>query len=213
MGVPEEAAAVTQPFATAHVDAELNWGNLDEELAEKVRRAALKASKAAQRELNKIKFTPNVDVTQLRRDIRMIEGLTARVGLDVSQAEVRRFVREISAKLRDDQPVVHVNPIVDMVRLRGQLRNLPDGKVKVGLYVTQAEINRFASDLRARLSIANIQVPVGLNIRDEAAFAARIAQLTRDRTMNVRVNQSGGVGASAAVVVGAAAGTAACSPD
>ncbi|SNS58038.1 phage tail protein [Rhodococcoides kyotonense] len=185
---------MTQPFATAHVDAELNWGNLDEELATKVRAAALKASRAAQRELNRIKFTPNVDVSQLRRDIRMIEGLTARVNLDVSQAEIRRFVRDISVKLRDNRPVVHVNPVVDMARLRGQLRQLPDGKVKVGLYVTNAEVRRFATELRAMLSLANIQMPIGLDVRNEAAFIARINELTRDRTMNVRMNQSGGGG-------------------
>ncbi|WP_188544427.1 hypothetical protein [Rhodococcoides trifolii] len=53
---------MTEPFSTAVVDAELNWGNLDTALEEKVRRAARKASQVAQREFDRGRLTAEVKI-------------------------------------------------------------------------------------------------------------------------------------------------------
>jgi phage-related protein len=191
----EEAAAVTQPFATAHVDAELNFGDLDAQLEARVTQAAQKASRIAQRELNKIKFTPQVDATALRAQLRAIDNLKVNVGLNVTKAEVRRFITELQRTIdAGRRPVVHIIPAIDEMVLRERLSRLPEGRINVGLNVTTAEINRFATDVRARLAAAGLVGDVRLDIGNEAAFLARLRELTRDRSIDVDVNGGGGGG-------------------
>ena len=186
---------MTQPFASAHVSAELDWNNLDAELLAKVTAAAIKASKAAQRELNKIKFTPNVDTTRLRQDLREIKNLKVDVGLRINASEVRKFVAELNERFKTGRrPMLHVIPVLDEDVLRARLASLPEGRIKVGLSVSTAEVRRFASELRMQLATANIRVPVGLDLQGEAAFRARLDALTRDRTTRVNINSSGGGG-------------------
>lgn len=184
---------------------------------------------------NPIKLKANVDVShiqnvqvpvtakvaagQLKRDLRDIRDLHVDVGLRATAAERNRFVADLNQRLKDRRVLVYLTPVIDEQALRQRLTNMPNGRVNVELATTAAEINRFRTELRARL--AGITVPVGLTLQGEADLRRALDQLTRDRRVNVEVDVDadtraldkltslGGLGKIGAIGSAAAAGIAA----
>ncbi|WP_433597926.1 hypothetical protein ACQPXH_19235 [Nocardia sp. CA-135953] len=113
---------------------------------------------------------------------------TANVELRSTAAERNTFVAELNRRLKDRRILVYLTPVIDEQALRNRLNNMPEGRIKLGLDVSAAEMNRFITDLRRRLRDADFTVPVRMDLSNEAAFRARMEDLTRSRTVDVDVN-------------------------
>ncbi|WP_415395221.1 transglycosylase SLT domain-containing protein [Rhodococcus globerulus] len=191
---------MTAPYAKAVVEAELRWGDVGTEFERRVRVAAEKATKAAQKHFDRIKLAAKVDlnpnVVEFRRAVRAIKGVQADVGLRVTKSEVNRFSAELNALLAKKKFIAHVQPVLDEASFRERMKSLPDGRVNINLNVTAGEIRRFVQWLKTKLATENITVPVNLHM-DEAAYRARLALLTAPVTQTVNiVTQGSGAGNS-----------------
>lgn len=163
---------MTVPFANAVVQATLKWDNLDDELERKVRLAADRAAKAAQKHLDRIRLAANVD-------------------LDADTAEFRRVTQE-----RLDKAILsaHVNLRADTAKFHADVRAAVAslGKVKLDLDLDAGQIQPFVQGIEARLRAARITAPVFLEVANEAAFRAHIEYLTRPVTKHVIIRTIGG---------------------
>ncbi|WP_282775869.1 hypothetical protein [Nocardia sp. CC201C] len=192
---------MTLPFAEAHVSAQLDWNDLDDELDRRVAAAAEKARKTLQEKLDKWSLTAAVKLNPAVGDFRR----TAReklaqitvvkdVELRTTAAELNKWTLDLRDRLKRKAFRVNVTPRLDMTALNAQLANLPEARVNVTLRVTAAEAARFARDLRKFLRDADFRVPIRPDLTNAAAFSAALDQLTRDRTVDVRANMRGGLG-------------------
>jgi phage-related protein len=102
------------------------------------------------------------------------------------------FAAEAAAKLARVRATLPVQMVPDFTgfssALRAKLAAESVPRVAIGLHVTNDEIARFIAYVRAKLAAANVRLPITLQLVDEAGFQARVAALTRDRTMNVNVD-------------------------
>ena len=160
---------MTAPYATAVVQAKLDWGNIDAEFETRVRAAVEKASKAAQKNLDKIK-------------------LAAKVSLNPKIAEFRTETQE---KL-DNVKNLHANVKLKadtselVTKVAGMKSSLPKVEVSLEPKVSDTDFTKFVTDLRTRLVAANVEVPVTLTLND-AGYQARLRALTAS-PVNQRVN-------------------------
>lgn len=189
---------MTQPFASAHVVAELDWNNLDYELVARAREAARKAEAVVKRHFDRISLAAKVkltaDVTQLRKDVKEITDLVVDVELRLTAQALTDWTTKTRERLAKKRFYVDVSARFDDTDLRAKLAALPDALVSVNLRVTTAEMRRFRADLLARLAGINATIPVGLDLQGQAAFRAALDALTRPRTVDVTVRQRGGLG-------------------
>lgn len=133
-----------------------------------------------------VPVTAKLEVGKLKQDLRDIKGAYVDVELRSTAAERNKFVADLKARLKDRKIFVYLTPVIDEQALQQRLNNMPNGKVNIELAITQAEINRFRTELRARL--AGMTVPIGLTLQGESAIRAALDQLTRDRRVNVEVD-------------------------
>ncbi|WP_280246751.1 phage tail protein [Nocardia abscessus] len=191
---------MTEPFATAHVAAELDWNNLDEDLKVRVTAAAEEARKTLQEKLDKwslnatVKLKPSIgDFRKQAREKLAAVTLVKDVELRTTATELNRWTNALRERLKKKQFRVNVIPSLDMTELNARLANLPEATARVNLTVTAAERNRFAGWLRAWLASADFQAPIRADLQNAAQFRALLDQLTHDRTVDVRVRQRGGL--------------------
>lgn len=174
---------MTAPYAKAVVEAELRWGNVGTEFERRVRVAAEKAAKAAQKHFDRIKLAAKVDL----------------------KADTGLFSRETREKLKAMKFAADVTLRADTARFHADVRraiqNLPEANVKVTL--DAGSIQSFVAGIEARLRSARITAPVFLEVGNEAAFRAHLAFLTRPVTQTVNIVTNGGGAGS-----GGAAGSA-----
>lgn len=162
---------MTAPYAKAVVTAELDWGNVGTEFEARVRVAAEKAAKAAQKQFDRVRLAAKVsfraDVAEFRRETQE--------RLDKASFSANVVMRADTAKFHAD--------------VRKATKNLPGAKVKVTPEVKN--IQSFAQELEERLRVARITAPVFLAVANEADFLARIATLTRPVTQTVNIITTG----------------------
>ncbi|MGW4718255.1 phage tail protein [Nocardia sp. NPDC004260] len=191
---------MTEPFATAHVAAELDWNNLDEDLKLRVTAAAEEARKTLQEKLDKwslnatVKLKPSIgDFRKQAREKLAGVTLVKDVELRTTATELNRWTNDLRERLKKKQFGVNVTPRLDMTELNARLANLPEATARVNLTVTAAERNRFTRWLREWLASADFQAPIHADLRNAAQFRALLEQLTHDRTVDVHVRQRGGL--------------------
>ncbi|MGQ5692149.1 transglycosylase SLT domain-containing protein [Rhodococcus erythropolis] len=162
---------MTAPYAKAVVTAELDWGNVGTEFEARVRVAAEKAAKAAQKQFDRVRLAAKVsfraDVAEFRRETQE--------RLDKASFSANVVMRADTAKFHAD--------------VRKATKNLPGAKVKVTPDVKN--IQSFVQELEERLRVAQITAPVFLAVANEADFLARIATLTRPVTQTVNIITTG----------------------
>ncbi|MBF6298212.1 hypothetical protein IU459_11740 [Nocardia amamiensis] len=192
---------MTEPFATAHVAAELDWNNLDDELNARVTAAAEEARKTLQEKLDKwslnatVKLKPSIgDFRKQAREKLAGVTLVKDVDLRTTATELNRWTNDLRERLKKKQFRVNVTPSLDMTELNARLAHLPEGTVNIKLAVTQAEAQRFARALRQFLRDADFTAPIRPELTNSAVFRTALDELTRDRTVDVRANMRGGLG-------------------
>lgn len=162
---------MTAPYAKAVVTAELDWGNVGTEFEARVRVAAEKAAKAAQKQFDRVRLAAKVsfraDVAEFRRE---------------TQERLNRASFSANVVLRADTAKFHAD-------VRKATKNLPGAKVEVTPEVKN--IQSFVQGLEERLRVARITAPVFLAVANEADFLARIATLTRPVTQTVNIITTG----------------------
>lgn len=162
---------MTAPYAKAVVTAELDWGNVGAEFEARVRVAAEKAARAAQKQFDRIRLAAKVsfraNVAEFRRE---------------TQERLDRAAFSAKAVLRADTAKFHAD-------VRKATKNLPGAKVEVTPEVKN--IQSFVQGLEERLRVARITAPVFLAVANEADFLARIATLTRPVTQTVNIITTG----------------------
>lgn len=162
---------MTAPYAKAVVTAELDWGNVGTEFEARVRVAAEKAAKAAQKQFDRVRLAAKVsfraDVAEFRRE---------------TQERLNRASFSANVVLRADTAKFHAD-------VRKATKNLPGAKVEVTPEVKN--IQSFVQELEERLRVAHITAPVFLAVANEADFLARIATLTRPVTQTVNIITTG----------------------
>ena len=162
---------MTAPYAKAVVTAELDWGNVGTEFEARVRVAAEKAAKAAQKQFDRVRLAAKVsfraNVAEFRRE---------------TQERLNRASFSANVVLRADTSRFHTD-------VRKATKNLPGAKVKVTPEVKN--IQSFVQELEERLRVARITAPVFLAVANEADFLARIATLTRPVTQTVNIITTG----------------------
>ncbi|WP_158170866.1 transglycosylase SLT domain-containing protein [Rhodococcus sp. JT-3] len=162
---------MTAPYAKAVVTAELDWGNVGTEFEARVRVAAEKAAKAAQKQFDRVRLAAKVsfraDVAEFRRE---------------TQERLDRAAFSASVVMRADTSKFHAD-------VRKATKNLPGAKVEVTPEVKN--IQSFVQGLEERLRVARITAPVFLAVANEADFLARIATLTRPVTQTVNIITTG----------------------
>jgi len=162
---------VTAPYAKAVVTAELDWGNVGTEFEARVRVAAEKAARAAQKQFDRVRLAAKVsfraNVAEFRRE---------------TQERLDRAAFSAKAVLRADTAKFHAD-------VRKATKNLPGAKVEVTPEVKN--IQSFVQGLEERLRVARITAPVFLAVANEADFLARIATLTRPVTQTVNIITTG----------------------
>lgn len=162
---------MTAPYAKAVVTAELDWGNVGTEFEARVRVAAEKAAKAAQKQFDRVRLAAKVsfraDVAEFRRE---------------TQERLNRASFSANVVLRADTAKFHAD-------VRKATKNLPGAKVEVTPEVKN--IQSFVQGLEERLRVARITAPVFLTVANEADFLARIATLTRPVTQTVNIITTG----------------------
>jgi len=168
---------VTAPYAKAVVEAELRWGNVGTEFERRVRVAAEKAAKAAQKHFDRIKLAAKVD---LKADT----GLFSREAREKLKA--MKFAADVT--LRADTSQFHAD-------VRRAIQNLPEANVNVTL--DSGSIQTFVAGIEERLRAARITAPVFLEVANESEFRAYLALLTRPVTQDVIIRTIGGGGGSA----------------
>ncbi|MDI9898444.1 transglycosylase SLT domain-containing protein [Rhodococcus sp. IEGM 1409] len=162
---------MTAPYAKAVVTAELDWGNVGAEFEARVRVAAEKAAKAAQKQFDRVRLAAKVsfraDVAEFRRE---------------TQERLNRASFSANVVLRAGTAKFHAD-------VRKATKNLPGAKVEVTPEVKN--IQSFVQGLEERLRVARITAPVFLAVANEADFLARIATLTRPVTQTVNIITTG----------------------
>lgn len=162
---------MTAPYAKAVVTAELDWGNVGTEFEARVRVAAEKAAKAAQKQFDRVRLAAKVsfraDVAEFRRE---------------TQERLNRASFSANVVMRADTAKFHAD-------VRKATKNLPGAKVKVTPEVKN--VQSFVQELEERLRVARITAPVFLAVANEADFLARIATLTRPVTQTVNIITTG----------------------
>lgn len=162
---------MTAPYAKAVVTAELDWGNVGTEFEARVRVAAEKAAKAAQKQFDRVRLAAKVsfraNVAEFRRE---------------TQERLNRASLSANVVMRADTSRFHAD-------VRKAAKNLPGAKVKVTPEVKN--IQSFVQELEERLRVAHITAPVFLAVANEADFLARIATLTRPVTQTVNIITTG----------------------
>lgn len=162
---------MTAPYAKAVVTAELDWGNVGAEFEARVRVAAEKAARAAQKQFDRIRLAAKVsfraNVAEFRRE---------------TQERLDRAAFSAKAVLRADTAKFHAD-------VRKATKNLPGAKVEVTPEVKN--IQSFVQGLEERLRVARIAAPVFLAVANEADFLARIGTLTRPVTQTVNIITTG----------------------
>lgn len=162
---------MTAPYAKAVVTAELDWGNVGTEFEARVRVAAEKAAKAAQKQFDRVRLAAKVsfraDVAEFRRE---------------TQERLNRASFSANVVLRADTAKFHAD-------VRKATKNLPGAKVEVTPEVKN--IQSFVQGLEERLRVARITAPVFLAVANEADFLTRIATLTRPVTQTVNIITTG----------------------
>lgn len=170
---------MTQPFATAHVRAELDWNNLDFEIVARAREAARSATAVIKRHLDKVVLACDVKLTaklgtfkaDARKELAEVV-LTHDVTLTVNSATLPRDIR---AALRE---------INRNFNFEIKVRAVPDfSRFPADMYRSLAEIRR----------LFDFEIPIRADLDDAAARAA-LENLTRDRTVDVNVRRRGGLG-------------------
>lgn len=165
---------MTAPYAKAVVEAELRWGNVGTEFERRVRVAAEKAAKAAQKHFDRIKLAAKVD---LNTDT----GLFGRE----TQNKLDSLSLVADVTLRADTAQFHAD-------VRRAIRNLPEANVNVTL--DSGSIQTFVAGIEERLRAARITAPVFLEVANESEFRAYLAVLTRPVTQDVIIRTIGGGG-------------------
>ncbi|MYV26398.1 transglycosylase SLT domain-containing protein [Rhodococcus sp. DSM 6344] len=162
---------MTAPYAKAVVTAELDWGNVGTEFEARVRVAAEKAAKAAQKQFDRVRLAAKVsfraNVAEFRRE---------------TQERLNKASLSANVVMRADTAKFHAD-------VRKATKNLPGAKVKVTPEVKN--IQSFVQELEERLRVARITAPVFLAVANEADFLARIATLTRPVTQTVNIITTG----------------------
>lgn len=186
---------MTAPYAKAVVTAELDWGNVSEEFETRVRIAAEKAAKAAQKHFDRIKLAAKVDLnantalfkteTQARLDNLR---LTAKVTLNANTAEFRR---ETQARLDKIRLTANVTLNADTAKFRAAVQNI---SARARVTLDPGPIQPLVRDIETRLRAARITAPVFLSVANEAEFRAHIATLTQTVTQHVNIVTHGGGG-------------------
>ncbi|MFE5789538.1 phage tail protein [Rhodococcus erythropolis] len=165
---------MTAPYANATVEATLNWGGLDAEFEARVRVAAEKAAKTAQKYFDRIR-------------------LAAKVDLKVDSALFRRETQAKISQLRFNADVtLRANTAAFHADVRRAARGLAEVTVKVKL--DAGRVQEFVAGVESRLRAAHITAPVFLEVANESAFRARISQLTQTVTQRVNIVTHGGGG-------------------
>ncbi|MDI9914344.1 transglycosylase SLT domain-containing protein [Rhodococcus sp. IEGM 1379] len=165
---------MTAPYANAVVTAELDWGNVGTEFEARVRVAAEKAAKAAQKQFDRVRLAAKVsfraDVVEFRRQ---------------TQERLNQSAFSATVVLRANTAKFHAD-------VRKATKNLPDATVKIKL--AAGNLQPFVREIEERLRVARITAPVFLEVANEADFLAHIATLTRPVTQTVNIVTNGGNG-------------------
>lgn len=160
---------MTAPYASAVVEAKLDWGNIDAEFETRVRAATKKAAESAQKNLNRIKLAAKVSlnpkVTEFRAETQKkldnVKNLRATVKLKADTSDLA-------------------------TKVAGMKSSLPKVEVSLKPKISDTDFKKFVTDLRTRLVAANVEVPVTLTLND-AGYQARLRALTAS-PVNQRVN-------------------------
>ncbi|MFC9549824.1 transglycosylase SLT domain-containing protein [Rhodococcus sp. NPDC056960] len=159
---------MTAPYASAVVEARLDWGNIDSEFEARVRAAVEKASKAAQKNLDKIKLAAKVSLNPKIAEFRT-----------ETQEKLDKVNLRANVKLKADTSEL-------AAKVAGMKSSLPKVEVSLKPKVSDSDFTKFVTDLRTRLVAANVEVPVTLTLND-AGYQARLRALTAS-PVNQRVN-------------------------
>lgn len=136
---------MTEPWASAHVDVELDFDNLDIEMVNRLRRSA----EIAQREVNK-----NFD-----KIVPLARSSFKRVG-DSYEAQMRRI------ETRTKIAVVAVNKAL------AKINRQVDVDVKVNTAQAIAEVRNALTAMRAQAASAGLDVDIAVTVDDTQAVAA-----------------------------------------
>ncbi|MGV9742874.1 hypothetical protein [Nocardia farcinica] len=196
---------MTEPFATAHVAAELDWNDLDSELQRRVTEAAEKARKTLQENLDKwtlsVKVKLEPSIADFRRAARLALReleLTKEVKLRTSAAELKRWADNLKERIGRQSFTASVRPTVNTARfpremqaaLR-QISRLFDFTIPVRPTV---DTTRFPRELQRKLRemsrLFDFTIPVRVEL-DLATARARLESFLRERSMQVRVQLIG----------------------
>ncbi|MEV0080904.1 hypothetical protein AB0H58_31215 [Nocardia neocaledoniensis] len=196
---------MTQPFASAHVKAELDWNNLDAELLARVRVAARKAEAALRAHFAQVQLATGVKLTANAANFRTeARKALAKISLDTAVTltpKLSNFRAQARAALAAVALTHDVTLTVNTATLPRDIRqalreiaNNFDFEIKIRAV---PDFSRFPADvLRSLAEIRrnfNFEIPIRAALDDAAARAA-LDRLTRDRTVDVNVRRRGGLG-------------------
>jgi phage-related protein len=190
---------LSSPWADARVEASLDYGNIDEELQQRLVRSTEIASKACQKHFRAIERAARTSATNTgqnweRAALRVSRAMeTAETRGGKALAALALHGQKAAAKLRDsfddafDRILAKATSVLASVR--AELRSLPNATVKltVEFSKTQAEVAARAIHTHLRNFVRLVLGPIefGVSLNDTAA-RARLTELTRTRT--VRIN-------------------------
>lgn len=196
---------MTQPFASAHVKAELDWNNLDAELLARVKIAARKAEATLRAHFAQVQLAARVKLTAEATNFRTeARKELAKIALNTAVTLVPRLrnFRSEARKALADVILTHdvtltVNSATLPRDIRASLREISrnfDFEIKVRAV---PDFARFPADMyRALAEIRrnfDFEIPIRAALDDAAARAA-LERLTRERTVDVNVRRRGGLG-------------------
>ena len=188
---------MTSPWATAHVDAELDWSNIDTELVTRLSRSAEIASRAVQRQFDQMERGGKRSFTRTGRSFEQTMRqmvLASKLAASQVNAHLRSIDNKVSVKVDVDAGSV--------TRLNAQLSALRDRVVSVRVDVDTgsavADLAAAITTMQAYASANPISVNVGI---DAAAAAAQLAALlaalqaqANANPIDIPVNPNGGLG-------------------
>ncbi|MFI7527476.1 hypothetical protein [Nocardia salmonicida] len=196
---------MTQPFASAHVKAELDWNNLDAELLARVKAAARKAEATLRAHFAQVQLAARVKLTAEATNFRSeARKALAKITLNTAVTLVPRLgnFRSEARKALAEVTLTHdvtltVNSATLPRDIRAALREIArnfDFEIKVRAV---PDFARFPADMyRALAEIRrnfDFEIPIRAALDDAAARAA-LERLTRERTVDVNVRRRGGLG-------------------
>ena len=205
-------------WANARVGVTLNWDNVDAELKTRLVRSVEKATAEAQKhfdrladraavaarrladgyknQLDRMRQHVRTTVIAINRDLDKLDRvLTVRLVLQAGS-----LLNDVRASLRDAQRFLDANPLRAAIEVANEAQFatqmaalLHDRTVSVGFDLDRgaiaAEITALLENLQ-RLFLDTNPLTVRLTL-DEGTIAARLAELTRDRTTHINIETRG----------------------